>query len=181
MESLTRRLTEYRLYHTHRINKILHYIGAPLIVLALLVALSWISLSVAMRWHISFAWIAVIALLIYYYFLDIKLTLLMAVIMILVTLLCTWIAFPMPTEGSLFFFLVLLIGGGALLFIGHTFETSKVDFSTYMKSIFIGPLYLVAELLLALNLGKQFGLQEHQPPTPPSPKPPPTSKTPSSL
>lgn len=105
----------------------------------------------------------------------------MTVIMILVTLLCTWIAFPVPTAGSLILFLVLLIGGGALLFIGHTFETSKVDFSKYMKSIFIGPLYVVAELLLALNLGKQFGLQEHQPPTPPTPKPPPTSKTPPSL
>ena len=68
MESLARRLAEYRLYRTHRMNKILHYIGIPLIVLALLIVLSWISLSVAVGWHTSFAWISVIALLIYYYF-----------------------------------------------------------------------------------------------------------------
>ncbi|WP_251365644.1 Mpo1-like protein [Coxiella-like endosymbiont of Rhipicephalus sanguineus] len=70
MELLAKQLPEYRLYHSQKANKIVHYIGIPAVILGFLIALSWISISVAIRWHISFTWIAVIALLVYYYFLN---------------------------------------------------------------------------------------------------------------
>ncbi|WP_304985422.1 Mpo1-like protein [Coxiella-like endosymbiont] len=61
MESLAKqKLPEYRLYHNEKANKIAHYIRIPAVILDFLVALSWISISVAIRWHISFTWIAVI-------------------------------------------------------------------------------------------------------------------------
>lgn len=93
--------------------------------------------------NISFAWIGVIALLVYYYFLNGK-----------VgcgddghygpyhLLLCTWIAFPAPTTFSFILFLILFIGG------------------VLQKFMAITPLCLVVELILALGLGKCFDLEE---------------------
>ena len=138
----------------------MHYIGIPAIVLGLLIALSWLSVTIAARWDISFAWIGMVILAIYYYFLDIKMAIVMSVILILVTLLCTWIAYPRPTSASLILFLVLFIGGWILQFIGHTFEKTKPAFLANVNSILIAPLYVVAELILALGLGKYFNLAE---------------------
>lgn len=76
MESLARQVAEYQLYHSQKANKIAHYIG-------FLIALSWISISVAIRCHISFAWIAVIAPLVYYYFLNVKLAVVMTQLLLL--------------------------------------------------------------------------------------------------
>lgn len=134
--------------------------------LGVLIALSWISVSIAARWHISFAWIVVIALLVYYFFLSVKLAAVMTVILVLITALCTWVAFPAPTATSLILFLILFIGGCLLRCVGHTFEKTKVDYLTYLKFAAVTPLYVVVELILALGWKKYFHLEKHlQPPT----------------
>nr|WP_235379151.1 Mpo1-like protein [Candidatus Coxiella mudrowiae] len=51
MELLAKQLPEYRLYHSQKANKIAHYIRIPAVILGFLIALSWISISVAIRWQ----------------------------------------------------------------------------------------------------------------------------------
>ena len=106
MKSLAEQLRDYRLRHTEKANKLTHYIGIPALILGTLILLSWVSVSIAGQWHISFAWIAVIALLVYYYFLNIKLAAVTTVVMIIATLICTWIGYPAPTKFSLTLFLI---------------------------------------------------------------------------
>ncbi len=168
MKLLAEQLKQYQAQHTEKTNRLAHYIGIPAIVLGTLLLLSWISVSIAAKWHISFAWIAVIALLIYYYFLDIKMAAVMTVVMVIVTLLCTWIAYPAPTKFGLTLFLILFIGGWLLQFIGHTLEKVKPSFFNTVGSILIAPLFVVAELIVALGLGKYFDLEDRTPPPPTS-------------
>lgn len=162
MESLTKQLQEYKLYYSEKANKIAQYIGVPAVILGVLIGLSWISVSVAVRWYISFAWIAIIAILVYYYLLNVKLAVAMTVIMVIINLLCTWVAFPAPTTFSLVLFLVLFIGGIALCLIGHSLKKTKGSLCRYLRFIIITPLYLGIELIQTLNLEKYFELEKLQ-------------------
>jgi len=139
MKPLAEQLATYRQQHTQPTNKIVHYIGIPAILISLLIALSWVSVSIAGYWHITFAWLAVLALLVYYFFLDTKLAAVMTVVLILLTLLCSWIAFPAPTKFSLILFLVLFIGGWVLQFVGHTFEKATPGFLTNASQALVAP------------------------------------------
>nr|WP_100622735.1 Mpo1-like protein [Candidatus Coxiella mudrowiae] len=51
IELLAKQLPEYRLYHSQKANKIAHYIRIPAVILGFLIALSWISISVTIRWQ----------------------------------------------------------------------------------------------------------------------------------
>ena len=158
MDSLKEQLANYQRQHANRTNQIIHYVGIPAIVIGVLLLLSWVSVSIATRWHISFAWIAARCLLTYYYFLHAKLAGLMTVVLVFITLLCSWIAFPEPTKFSFGLFLVLFVGGGLLLFIGHSIEKSKPQFKENIGQLFVAPLFLLIELVRALKLENAFDL-----------------------
>ena len=166
MKSLKQQLSQYISYHQSRTNQFTHYIGIPAIILGTLILLSWISVTIAGRWSISFAWIAIILTLVYYFRLDIKLASLMTIILVILTLICSWIAFPYPTTGTFVVFIILFVGGWILQFIGHTFEKNKPAFFTGLSQALIAPLYLLIEILKILKLGKYFDLDDSEaPPT----------------
>lgn len=160
MKLFAEQFAHYRQQHTEKLNKIAHYISVPAILLGALILLSWVSISIAGYWHITFAWIGVALLLIYYYFLDIKLAAVMTVILILLTWLCSWIAYPAPTKTSLILFFVLFIGGWILQFVGHSLEKIKPAFLESLAQILLAPIFVVAEVLIAMKLGKYFGLEQ---------------------
>ena len=162
MKSLAQQLNEYRQQHANRTNQITHYVGIPAILISLMLVLSWVSVSFGGHWHLTFAWIAVIALLVYYYFLDVKLAVVMTVILALVNWACTAIAYPTPSKGSLILFLILFIGGWILQFVGHSFEKNKHSFFTGVYQVLVAPLYVLVEAVLALKLGSYFDLEENQ-------------------
>lgn len=159
MKSFAEQFASYRAQHAQRTNQIIHYISVPALLIGILLGLSWISISVAGQWHITFAWIATIALLIYYYFLDVKLAAVMTVVLFILTLICTWIAFPTPTSFSLILFLILFIGGIILEFIGHNIEKSTSAIISRLTQCLTEPLFLLAEAIIALNLEKYFDLE----------------------
>lgn len=160
MKPLAEQLANYRQQHTTATNKLFHYIGTPAIMLGILLLLNWVWVSFAGHWNITFAWIAIIALLIYYYFLDVKLAIVMTVILIILNLICSWIAYPKPTAANLIVFLILFIGGFVLQFIAHSFEKVKPSFLTNMSQILIAPIFVVAEFIQLLGLGKYFNLEQ---------------------
>jgi len=160
MKPLAKQLEEYRQQHTTATNKLFHYIGIPAIVIGALLLLNWVWVSFAGHWNITFAWIAVIGLLIYYYFLDIKLAVVMTVALVVLNLICYWIAYPRPTTANLIVFLILFIGGWILQFIGHSFEKTKPSFTANISQVFIAPMFVVAEFIVLLGLGQYFNLEE---------------------
>jgi uncharacterized membrane protein YGL010W len=89
----------------------------------------------------------------------------MTVILVLLTLLCSWIAYPAPTKVSLILFFILFIGGWLLQFIGHSLEKTKPAFLESLSQVVLAPLFVVAEVIIALKLGKYFGLEESNNPS----------------
>lgn len=168
MKSLQERLERYTSFHQSKTNQLTHFISIPAILLGALFFLSWFSFSIAGHWNISFSWIAVAALLIYYFRLNVKLAALMTIILVILTLICSAIAYPRPTTGTFITFVVLFVGGWILQFIGHTFEKSRPALLANFSQILIGPLYLLCETLKMFNLGQYFDIT--QPKTETTPK-----------
>ena len=72
MKTLTDHLSQYAAYHRDRRNIATHFVGIPMIVLAVVVLLARPALDVA-GWPVSAATVAVIAATLYYLRLDMRL------------------------------------------------------------------------------------------------------------
>lgn len=158
MKSLTEQLSAYYQFHTQKINKIAHFVGVPCIVFALMIFLGWIHLAVPNIFSINFNWILLIALLIYYFKLDVLLAAGLGVILILMAILAEFISQPAVTLGGFIIFLVLFIIGTIALFVGHYYEKQKPAFLKDWRQVLIGPMFLFAELMFAL--GYRLDLKE---------------------
>lgn len=149
-------LSIYHSFHTLPITRFTHYIGVPLLLLAALIFLGWIHISVPTLFDINLAWLGIIALLIYYYWLDVVSALPMTVILIALTLLADLISQPeITTTGAIIFFITLILGVIAQL-VGHLFEKKKPAFTQNLTQIFIAPLYLYLEVLFKFGFRKDL-------------------------
>lgn len=162
MRPFSEQFADYQQRQAQQANKIFRYVSTPALLISILLALSWLSISVVGRWYITFAWIATIMLLIYYYFLHVRLAIAMTVVLIILTLICTAIAFPSPTGFSIILFLILFIGGWVLEFIGLSLEKSKSAIFSRLVQLLTEPLFLLAEAIIALKFEKYFDLETKQ-------------------
>ncbi|MGH8371975.1 MAG: DUF962 domain-containing protein [Gammaproteobacteria bacterium] len=144
MRSIQSWLDEYGESHRNPVNKRLHWVCVPLIVLSVL-GLLW-SIPVPAGWatHSHFNWgIALIALaLIYYYVLAWRLALGMTLVM-LVMIAVVQAASQLSVALwllSLIVFVIAWIGQ----FIGHKVEGKKPSFFKDIQFLLIGPLWLLA-------------------------------------
>ena len=157
MKSLNEQLMTYQQQHTNKLNRLTHYVGIPLIIFSLLMLLNWISIDIATKWQISFAWIFLIATAVYYFLLNIRLAIVATVLLIVMLFIAAWFAKPTPTIFSGSLFLILFIGGWVLQFVGHFFEKQKPAFFFSAKQLLIGPLFVLLEALTALGVVKYIG------------------------
>ena len=151
MRTLQQHLSAYGAYHRDRRNVITHFIGIPMIVLAVVTLLSRPAL-------LAVAVAAVLGL--YYLILDRKLGLIMTALLAL----SLWIGHALaalPTHT----WLAVGVGGFAvgwvLQFIGHVFEGRKPAFIDDIMSLAIGPLFVVVEALFACGLLSQLKAELH--------------------
>ena len=103
-------------------------------------------ISIAYQFHISIAWIAVAATLVYYYLLDVKLVIVMTFALGILTWIATLIVNHVPLHISLSIFLTTLICGWALQFIGHAIEGNRPAFTKGLTQLIIAPLFLAVEI-----------------------------------
>lgn len=151
MQNLAQQLSLYQSYHTQRITKITHFIGVPCLIFALLIFLGWIHISLPPLFSINLAWISVVALLVYYYFLDVMLAAGMTVILILMALIAEFLSQPSITLFGFLTWLSFMIIGVIAQFIGHFYEKKKPAFMDNITQLLIAPLFLFAELMFALG------------------------------
>ncbi|CAB3703194.1 Mpo1 family 2-hydroxy fatty acid dioxygenase [Paraburkholderia rhynchosiae] len=152
MRTLTQQLTQYAAYHRDRRNIATHFIGIPMIVVALAVLLSRPALALsAPPLVLSPAWLLFVAATVYYLVLDVPLGLMMAA----VSALC--IAFGQWTAAqSTFVWLGMGVGlfviGWAFQFVGHVaYEHRKPAFVDDVIGLLIGPLFVLAEALFGIG------------------------------
>ncbi len=166
MKSLAQLLNDYAQQHQSHTNKLTHYIGIPAILIGALFFLNWISIPFALSLHLTFAWIAIILLAIYYFALDMKLAIAATIVLVIINVIVAAITFNISSLASIILFLIFFVGGWVLQFIGHSMEKSKPAFMKNLLSFPIAPLFVFIELLRALKMDKFFDLPPRTPNNP---------------
>lgn len=152
MKTLTDQLAQYAAYHRDRRNVATHFVGIPMIVLALAILLSrpiWAIPGLVVA--CSPAWLLFGGATLYYLALDLQLGVAMAAISAVCLALAHEIALArfgvwLGTGVALFFV------GWLFQFVGHVaYEHRKPAFVDDLIGLLIGPLFLLAELFFGLG------------------------------
>ena len=149
MKTLEEQMAFYAAYHQDPRNKATHFVGVPLIMLAILIPLSWLRLEAA-EITVTAAMLLAAAVLAYYFMLD----LLLALAMLVVIGVLIWAAESIAALGAApgwGWFAALFIGGWVLQLIGHAFEGRRPALVDNLFQIFVAPLFLAAEVFFALG------------------------------
>lgn len=152
MKTLTDQLAQYASYHRDRRNIATHFVGIPMIVLALAILLS------RPQWHVAalpFGLSPALALFlcatVYYIVLDAALGFLMALIsagcLIIGAILAQASSIAWAGSGA-----GLFIVGWVFQFVGHVaYEHRKPAFADDLIGLVIGPLFVLAEILFGFG------------------------------
>jgi uncharacterized membrane protein YGL010W len=146
MKTLNEQLIQYARYHRDRRNIATHFVGIPLITLAIAVLLSRPAWGV-----VSPALVLAAAFSLYYLLLDLRFGLAMSALLA-ATL---WGAMDLAAGGTtrwLGWGLGLFVVGWVFQFVGHWWEGRKPAFVDDLIGLVIGPLFVVAEAGFLLGL-----------------------------
>lgn len=144
MRTLQENLTQYAAYHRDRRNIATHFVGVPLIVFSVILALNEVHFSLGSM-QPTLAVILAVAAIVYYVALDVVLGLTMAVILLLMCAGASEVTARFSTPAALGWALGIFAFGWALQYWGHYFEGMKPAFYDDVKQLLIGPLFVLAE------------------------------------
>jgi uncharacterized membrane protein YGL010W len=150
MKSVEQSLTQYAAYHRDRRNIATHFVGVPMIVFAIILALATLSLPVGSV-MVTAATVASIALVAYYLILDRVLGVAMAIVMLLMCAGASEVTARVSTGATLGIALAVFVVGWALQFLGHKYEGMKPAFFDDVRQLLIGPLFVCAEAFFLLG------------------------------
>jgi uncharacterized membrane protein YGL010W len=149
VKTLEEEMAVYSAYHRDPRNKATHFVGVPLIMLAILIPLSWVRFDMA-GLGITVAMLVAAAVLAYYFVLDLAL----AAAMLAVLAVLIWLAELIAAGGAArawAWFGILFVGGWTLQFVGHLFEGRRPAFFDNVLQVFVAPIFLMAEVFFALG------------------------------
>jgi uncharacterized membrane protein YGL010W len=149
VKTLEEQMAIYAAYHQDTRNKATHFVGVPLIMLALLVPLSWPNFDF-FGFKVTAAMLLAAAVLAYYFVLDVAL----AVAMLAVLGALIWLAELIAAGGAVrgwTWFGALFVGGWILQLVGHAFEGRRPALVDNLFQIFVAPIFLCAEIFFALG------------------------------
>lgn len=160
-KTLVDHLSQYAAYHRDRRNILTHFIGIPLIVLAVAVLLSRPGAWCAGLW-VSPALLVALASAIFYLRLDVRLGLLMTAVLGL----CLWVGEVLAQQGTAVWLgsgVGAFVVGWAIQFVGHHYEGRKPAFIDDISGLIVGPLFVVVEVGFLLGWRVELKQQIEQP------------------
>lgn len=140
MKSLVDHLSQYAAYHRDPHNIATHFVGIPLIVIAVATLLSrpqWMGISPAV--------LVMLASAVFYLRLELRLGLLMTLLLALTV----WLGHALAGLGTaawLGWGIGLFVVGWVFQFVGHYYEGCKPAFIDDVTGLIVGPLFVVVEL-----------------------------------
>ena len=149
MQNLEQQMAFYAAYHQDARNKATHFVGVPVIILSLFIPLAWLRIDVG-GVPVTAAMLFAVAVLVYYFLLDVALALAMAAI----TIALVWAGHRIAALGAAAgwtAFAVLFVGGWILQLVGHGFEGRRPALTDNVFQIFVAPIFLCAEIFFALG------------------------------
>lgn len=136
---LARQLAEYAKYHQHPTNVLCHVVGIPLIIFHVVAMLDWVHLFTIAGQTVTLAMLAYLPVVAWYFSLDKKLALLMA--------LCFGICFPLGWLAPKSLVIGIAVFAWVLQLAGHAiWEKRSPAFLTNLLQLLVGPLYLADKL-----------------------------------
>lgn len=143
-----RQLASYAAVHRSPRNKATHFVGIPVIVFSLLLILALWRVELAGH-EMSMALVIGVIAVLGWMALDLGIGLIMAAIMVPAWYAAEALAGALGQAGCLTAFAVLFVAGWALQFLGHHYEGKRPALMDNIFQAFIGPMFLVAETLVA--------------------------------
>ncbi len=146
MKTLTDHLSQYAAYHRDRRNIATHFVGIPMIVVAVAALLSRPAFS-----GVSPATLVTLGAVIFYFRLDLR----FGAVMLVAMSLSLWAGALLAAESTTVWLsggLGLFAIGWVIQFVGHWFEGRKPAFVDDLVGLLVGPLFIVAEAGFALGL-----------------------------
>ncbi|MEP7029535.1 MAG: Mpo1-like protein [Pseudolabrys sp.] len=142
-----RQLTIYASYHHDLRNRATHFIGIPAIVFSILVPcalvrIDGISLAAMVAGLALLGWVA----------LDRVVGLAMAVMIVPMVFVAEWIARGYGSGTVWIVFAIFFIGGWVFQLVGHIWEGRRPALADNLFQAFIGPMFIMAEVLIAIGL-----------------------------
>ncbi|WP_339080726.1 Mpo1-like protein [Pseudomonas sp. TMP9] len=153
MKTLVDHLAQYAAYHRDQRNILSHFIGIPLIVVAVAVLLSRPGVEVLGLW-LAPATLVSLAAALFYLRLDLRFGLLMTLLLGL----SLWAAACLAVQSTMVWLgsgIGLFVIGWAIQFVGHYWEGRKPAFVDDVMGLVIGPLFVAAEAAFLLGLRKE--------------------------
>lgn len=154
MKTFVEHLSTYAEYHRDQRNIWTHFIGVPMIVFAVIVLFSRPTFEVA-GFSLTPAMIGFVATMIFYLRLNLVFGAMMAVLMGAGIYAATGIAMQ-STLVWLATGVGMFVVGWIIQFVGHHYEGKKPAFVDDLVGLLIGPLFVTAEVLIALGLFKSL-------------------------
>ncbi len=155
-----RQLSIYSSYHRDERNRATHFIGIPAIVFAILVPLALARTAGG----ISAAMVVAVLAVIGWIALDRAIGLAMAVVMLAMLIVAEWIARAYGSTTAWIVFAVFFVGGWVFQLVGHVWEGRRPALADNLFQAFIGPMFIMAEVLIALGLKQDLKtVIEHAP------------------
>jgi uncharacterized membrane protein YGL010W len=151
MTSIHQNLTQYAAYHRDRRNLATHFVGVPMILFSIILALAtaWIQVGPL---AITLAAILSVASVVYYLMLDVKLAITMAVVLLLMCAASSELTHRLDVGPALAWAGGIFVVGWAIQFVGHKYEGMKPAFLDDAKQLLISPLFMCAEVYFALGM-----------------------------
>jgi uncharacterized membrane protein YGL010W len=143
----TRQLATYASYHRDARNRATHFIGIPAIVFSILVPLARVSDS-----GISLAVLVGVLAVIGWITLDRVIGIAMIAMVLPFVLIADWIARSYSSGTAWIVFAIFFVGGWAFQLVGHVWEGRRPALADNLFQAFIGPMFIMAEILMALGL-----------------------------
>jgi len=147
----TRQFATYASYHRDSRNRATHFIGIPAIVFSLLVPLALWRFPL-FGLDASAAWVVALAALAGWIALDLTIGLAMVVAMVPLLVVAEWVAASGGAAIAWIVFAIFFIGGWAFQLVGHVFEGRRPALVDNLFQAFIGPMFIMAEVLMGLGL-----------------------------
>lgn len=154
MRSLTEQLTQYAKYHRDPRNIATHFVGIPMIVIAIAILLSRPTFEL-MGMSVGPVHALVLVTTLYYLRLNVGFGVLMGALLVGTLVLASMLT-GASTGTWLTWGIGLFVVGWVFQFVGHFYEGKKPAFVDDIMGLVIGPLFVVAEALFMLGLCKDL-------------------------
>jgi len=157
MKSIEEQLARYKSVHLNQKNINTHFIGVPLIVLAVTLMLSTVAFEITfddlfttpLTLHFTLA-IVIFSVVALYYLVLHRLLALGMFAYIVVNLFAAHLLSDI--EGIFYLAIGLFVIGWVIQFLGHYYEKAKPAFVDDLSQFLIGPLFLMAEVYFMLGI-----------------------------